>query len=95
LVARALVAKLRLMFTHWCLIIKFADFEKLKEIKYIHILNSGGILKFSKIPQSNLVRAGIIMYGVYGEGVIENLKRVFTLQYNWILLCLQNLLPQC
>lgn len=59
---------------------KFRDFEKLEEIKYIHILNSGGILKFSEIPQSNLVRAGIIMYGVYGEGVIENLKRVFTLK---------------
>ncbi|WP_418964191.1 alanine racemase [Cetobacterium sp.] len=59
---------------------KFKYFEKLEEIKYIHILNSGGILKFSEIPQSNLVRAGIIMYGVYGEGVIENLKRVFTLK---------------
>ena len=59
---------------------KFKYFEKLEEIKYIHILNSGGILKFSKIPQSNLVRAGVIMYGVYGEGVIEGLKRVFTLK---------------
>ncbi|MGL4946175.1 MAG: alanine racemase [Cetobacterium sp.] len=59
---------------------KFKYFESLKEIKYIHILNSGGILKFSEIPQSNLVRAGIIMYGVYGEGIIEDLKRVFTLK---------------
>ncbi|MGL5377255.1 MAG: alanine racemase [Cetobacterium sp.] len=65
---------------------KFKYFETLKEIKYIHILNSGGILKFSEIPQSNLVRAGILMYGVYGEGIVEGLKRVFTLKSRILLL---------
>lgn len=59
---------------------KFEEFNEITGIKYIHILNSGGILKFSDIKESNLVRAGIIMYGVYGEGKIENLKRVFTLK---------------
>lgn len=59
---------------------KFQEFQKIEGIKYIHILNSGGILSFSNMQNSNLVRAGIIMYGVYGEGVIESLKRVFTLK---------------
>lgn len=59
---------------------KFKEFNSIEGIKYIHILNSGGILKFSNIPESNLVRAGIIMYGVYGEGLIKDMKRVFTLK---------------
>lgn len=58
---------------------KFQEFEE-ENLKYIHILNSGGILKFSDRDKSNLVRAGIILYGVYGEGLIENMKRVFTLK---------------
>ncbi|MEG1807148.1 MAG: alanine racemase [Cetobacterium sp.] len=59
---------------------RFKEFQNIENIKYIHILNSGGILNFSEITQSNLVRAGIIMYGVYGEGIIKELKRVFTLK---------------
>ncbi|MBC2855896.1 alanine racemase [Cetobacterium sp. 2A] len=59
---------------------KFKEFEKIENIKYIHILNSGGILKFGENRKDNLVRSGIILYGVYGEGLIEGLKRVFTLK---------------
>lgn len=59
---------------------KFKCFEKFKKIKYIHILNSGGILNFSKSIKTNLVRAGIIMYGVYGAGIVPDMKRVFTLK---------------
>lgn len=59
---------------------KFKEFQNIEDIKYIHILNSGGILKFSETSQGNLVRAGIVMYGVYGEGVVKDLKRVFTLK---------------
>lgn len=59
---------------------KFEELSSIEEIEYIHILNSGGILNFSEISQSNLVRAGIIMYGVYGAGMIEELKQVFTLK---------------
>lgn len=59
---------------------KFSIFKEYKNLKYIHILNSGGILKFSDIEYSNLVRAGILMYGVYGEGLIPELKRVFKLK---------------
>lgn len=62
---------------------KFKQLEKIKDtenIKYIHILNSGGILNFSNTYCTNVVRAGIIMYGVYGDGIIDSLKRVFTLK---------------
>lgn len=59
---------------------KFKKLEELEDIKYIHILNSGGILNFSNIGYTNMVRAGILMYGVYGEGLINSLKRVFTLK---------------
>ena len=59
---------------------KFKIFEEEKSIRHIHILNSGGILKYSNSSNSNMVRAGIILYGVYGEGPIKQLKRVFTLK---------------
>lgn len=59
---------------------KFEEFQNISDIKYIHILNSGGILNFSKEIGTNLVRAGILMYGVYDDGMIPELKRVFTLK---------------
>lgn len=59
---------------------KFEIFEKVEDIKYLHILNSGGIIKFSDTSYGNLVRAGVMMYGFYGEGKIEELKPVFTLK---------------
>ncbi|SJZ46538.1 alanine racemase [Cetobacterium ceti] len=58
----------------------FNTFENEEKLKYRHILNSGGILKYSHVGNSNLVRAGIILYGLYGEGNIKELKRVFTLK---------------
>lgn len=59
---------------------KLKEIKDIENIKYIHILNSGGILSFSNINYTNMVRSGIIMYGVYGEGLINSLKRVFTLK---------------
>lgn len=42
---------------------KFKFYEELKEIKYIHSQNSGGILRFNKKCGGNLVRPGIMLYG--------------------------------
>lgn len=58
---------------------KFAIFKKYENVvKYIHILNSGGILRFNNRYAGNLVRAGICMYGMLGNERIEGFKRVFT-----------------
>ncbi len=59
---------------------KFKVFEKYKTIKYIHILNSGGILRFNDGFKGNLVRAGICMYGMLGNEKIPGFKRVFTMK---------------
>lgn len=59
---------------------KFKIFEKYKNIKYIHILNSGGILRFNDGFKGNLVRAGICMYGMLGNERIPGFKRVFTMK---------------
>ena len=58
---------------------KFTIFKKYENVvKYIHILNSGGILRFNNRYAGNLVRAGICMYGMLGNERIEGFKRVFT-----------------
>jgi alanine racemase len=58
---------------------KFTIFKKYENVvKYIHILNSGGILHFNNRYAGNLVRAGICMYGMLGNERIEGFKRVFT-----------------
>lgn len=59
---------------------KFKIFEEYKNIKYIHILNSGGILRFNDGFKGNLVRAGICMYGMLGNERIPGFKRVFTMK---------------
>lgn len=59
---------------------KFSVFEKYKSIKYIHILNSGGILRFNNKFKGNLVRAGICMYGMLGNERIPGFKRVFSMK---------------
>lgn len=41
---------------------KFKVFEKM-DIKYRHILNSAGTLKYNDLTSSNMVRGGIILYG--------------------------------
>lgn len=57
---------------------KFQVFEKYKDrVKYLHILNSGGILRFNDEISGNLVRAGICMYGMIANYRVEDLKRVF------------------
>lgn len=42
---------------------KFSVFEEM-DIKYRHILNSAGTLKYHDLTRSNMVRAGIILYGI-------------------------------
>lgn len=42
---------------------KFAVFEEM-DIKYRHILNSAGTLKYNNFTKSNVVRGGIILYGI-------------------------------
>ncbi|WP_278538013.1 alanine racemase [Fusobacterium varium] len=59
---------------------KFKIFEEYKTIKYIHILNSGGILRFNDGFKGNLVRAGICMYGMLGNERVPGFKRVFTMK---------------
>lgn len=60
---------------------KFQIFQEYKDrVKYLHILNSGGILRFNDLYKGNVVRAGICMYGMLGNFSVEGLKRVFTLK---------------
>lgn len=60
---------------------KFQNFEKYKNrVKYLHVLNSGGILRFNDLYKGNVVRAGICMYGMIGNFSVSGLKRVFTLK---------------
>lgn len=42
---------------------KFSVFENM-DIKYRHILNSAGTLKYNNLTKSNVVRGGIILYGI-------------------------------
>lgn len=57
---------------------KFQIFEKYKDrVKYLHILNSGGILRFNDRISGNIVRAGICMYGMIANYTVADLKRVF------------------
>ncbi|MGL5124039.1 MAG: alanine racemase [Fusobacteriaceae bacterium] len=42
---------------------KFKKYEELEGIKYIHIQNSAGIMRFNNCCNGNLVRAGIVLYG--------------------------------
>lgn len=59
----------------------FEDFfEYSKKVKYFHILNSGGILRFSQETRSNYVRAGLCMYGLLGNDRVEGLKNVFNVK---------------
>lgn len=60
---------------------KFGRFEKYKDkVKYLHILNSGGILRFDGEYTGNLVRDGICMYGMIANYRVSDLKRVFSLK---------------
>ena len=60
---------------------KFEAFDKYRDrVKYLHILNSGGILRFSSGYTGNAVRPGICMYGMLGASIVKDLKRVFTVK---------------
>lgn len=59
---------------------KFSIFEEM-DIKYRHILNSAGTLKYHDLTKSNMVRAGIIIYGIRPcEGDEHEFKPVMTLK---------------
>lgn len=60
---------------------KFKIFDMYKDrVKYIHILNSGGILRFNDGYIGNAVRAGICMYGMIGNFRVSGFKSVFTVK---------------
>lgn len=60
---------------------KFKNFEQFKDrVKYLHILNSGGILRFNQGYIGNIVRAGICMYGMIANYRVSDLKRVFSVK---------------
>ncbi|MFK4785786.1 alanine racemase [Fusobacterium sp. MFO224] len=59
---------------------KFNDFQGMETIKYRHLLNSGGILKYCGQDNGNYVRAGIIQYGICGEKYIDGFKPVVSLK---------------
>lgn len=60
---------------------KFEFFDIYRDrVKYLHILNSGGILRFSDGYRGNAVRPGICMYGMIGSDIVEGFKRVFTVK---------------
>lgn len=59
---------------------KFAIFEEMN-IKYRHILNSAGTLKYHDLTKSNMVRGGIILYGIRPSlGDEKEFKPVMTLK---------------
>jgi len=58
---------------------KFKEFEKYNT-DYFHILNSGGISRYSNDIVGNAVRPGICMYGLLGEKTIENFQCVVTIK---------------
>lgn len=51
---------------------EFKEFEKLEKIKYKHILNSAGVIRFADMTATNLVRVGIALYGY--TNLIQELK---------------------
>ncbi|WP_319371211.1 alanine racemase [uncultured Ilyobacter sp.] len=59
---------------------KFKVFEKMESIKYKHILNSSGLLRFSDATDTNLVRVGIILHGVvpFESELQKKFKPVFS-----------------
>ena len=59
---------------------KFKVFEKMESIKYKHILNSSGLLRFADATESNLVRVGIILHGVvpFESELQKKFKPVFS-----------------
>jgi alanine racemase len=59
---------------------KFKPFQNLEFIKYRHVLNSGGIINYHSEEVGNMVRAGILLYGIYDNGPVEGMKRAFTLK---------------
>lgn len=60
---------------------KFEVFDKYRDrVKYLHILNSGGILRFNQGYIGNIVRAGICMYGMIANYRVSDLKRVFSVK---------------
>jgi len=60
----------------------FNKYEGMKDIPFIHILNSPGIFKYSKYTNTNYVRPGISMYGIllFDTPLKKLLKPVFTLK---------------
>ena len=60
----------------------FKKYEGMKDITFIHILNSPGIFKYSKYTNTNYVRPGISMYGIllFDTPLKKLLKPVFTLK---------------
>ncbi len=60
---------------------KFKKFDKYRDrVKYLHVLNSGGILRFNSNYMGNIVRAGICMYGMIANYRVSDLRRVFTVK---------------
>ncbi|MGL5055602.1 MAG: alanine racemase [Fusobacteriaceae bacterium] len=57
---------------------KFKPFENMKDLKYIHSQNSGGIIRFPDKCKGNLIRPGIMLYG-YSD-LISGLKPVARLK---------------
>ena len=59
---------------------KFKKFEKYKALKYLHIFNSGAVVRFGKEIIGNAVRPGLCMYGMLGNEKIDGFKSVFEMK---------------
>lgn len=61
---------------------KFRPFEEIPEIKYVHILNSCGAIRFGDKTKSNLVRPGILLHGIvpFESDLQKEFKHVFKLK---------------
>ncbi len=61
---------------------KFKPFEELEGIRYKHILNSCGAIRFGDKTNSNLVRPGILLHGIvpFDSNLQNEFKYVFKLK---------------
>ncbi|MDR1831488.1 MAG: alanine racemase [Fusobacteriaceae bacterium] len=58
----------------------FRELSRGKDVRYSHIFNSGGIVRYSKVIEGNAVRPGICMYGMLGNEKITGFKSVFAMK---------------
>lgn len=63
---------------------RFKNILRIEEkFKYIHILNSAGIVNYNDIDFSNALRPGLALYGYMANKKVAYLKSAFTLKRDY------------